>query len=99
MVTATWMSRWRRRTAPTGCTSTTGTGKLSHTPGAFGSIEGDNEHVRVADFNGDGHLDVVFVAEDTEQHNLFLGDGKAGFTRASERLPATSQATRWRSAM
>ncbi|HBZ46827.1 MAG TPA: VCBS repeat-containing protein [Stenotrophomonas sp.] len=69
-----------------------GTGKLSHTPGAFGSIAGDNEHVRVADFNGDGHLDVVFVAEDTEQHNLFLGDGKGGFTRASERLPATSQA-------
>jgi hypothetical protein len=69
-----------------------GTGKLSHTPGAFGSIAGDNEHVRVADFNGDGHLDVVFVAEDTEQHNLFLGDGKGGFTLASERLPATSQA-------
>ncbi len=69
-----------------------GTGKLSRTPGAFGSIAGDNEHVRVADFNGDGHLDVVFVAEDTEQHNLFLGDGKGGFTRASERLPATSQA-------
>jgi hypothetical protein len=69
-----------------------GTGKLSHTPGAFGSIAGDNEHVRVADFNGDGHMDVVFVAEDTEQHNLFLGDGKGGFTRAIERLPATSQA-------
>jgi len=69
-----------------------GAGKLSQTPGAFGSIAGDNEHVRVADFNGDGHLDVVFVAEDTEQHNLFLGDGKGGFTRVSERLPATSQA-------
>jgi len=69
-----------------------GTGKLSHTPDAFGSIAGDNEHVRVADFNGDGHMDVVFVAEDTEQHNLFLGDGKGGFTRVSERLPATSQA-------
>jgi hypothetical protein len=69
-----------------------GTGKLSHTPGAFGSVAGDNEHVRVADFNGDGHMDVVFVAEDTEQHNLFLGDGKGGFTRVSERLPATSQA-------
>lgn len=69
-----------------------GTGKLSHTPGAFGALAGDNEHVRVADFNGDGHGDVVFVAEDTEQHNLFLGDGKGGFTRVSERLPATSQA-------
>ncbi|MFL9582827.1 FG-GAP repeat domain-containing protein [Stenotrophomonas sp. AB1(2024)] len=69
-----------------------GTGKLSQKPDAFGSITGDNEHVRVADFDGDGHMDVVFVAEDTEQHNLFLGDGKGGFTRVSERLPATSQA-------
>lgn len=69
-----------------------GTGKLSQKPDAFGSITGDNEHVRVADFDGDSHMDVVFVAEDTEQHNLFLGDGKGGFTPVSERLPATSQA-------
>lgn len=69
-----------------------GTGKLSHAAGAFGSIKGDNEHVRVADFDRDGHPDVLFIAEDTEQHALFLGDGKGGFKRVSERLPATSQA-------
>lgn len=69
-----------------------GTGRLRHAPNAFGTTSGDNEHVRVADFDRDGHMDVLFVAEDDEQHNLFLGDGKGGFTRASERLPAMSQA-------
>lgn len=69
-----------------------GTGKLSLVPDAFGSITGDHEHVRVADFDRDGHPDVLFIAEDTEQHQLYFGDGKGGFRRASERLPATSQA-------
>lgn len=68
-----------------------GTGRLTHHQGAFGTRPGDNEHVRAADFDGDGNMDVVFVAEDDEQHNLFLGDGKGGFVRASDRLPATSQ--------
>ena len=69
-----------------------GTGMLTHRAGAFGSARGDNEHVRVADFDRDGHMDVLFIAEEDEQHNLFLGDGKGGFVRASERLPAKSQA-------
>jgi hypothetical protein len=69
-----------------------GSGKLTDKPGAFGSSAGDNEHVRVADFDQDGRPDVLFVAEDTEQHNLFLADGKGGFERVSERLPSMSQA-------
>ncbi len=69
-----------------------GTGKLRHSPDVFGSITGDHEHVRVADFDRDGHADVLFIAEDTEQHQLYFGDGKGGFRRVSERLPATSQA-------
>lgn len=68
-----------------------GTGRLSHQQNAFGIRSGDNEHVRAADFDGDGNKDVIFVAEDDEQHNLFFGDGKGGFVRASGRLPATSQ--------
>ncbi|GFM59258.1 hypothetical protein PSCICG_04180 [Pseudomonas cichorii] len=36
-------------------------------------------------------MDVVFVAEADEVHQLFLGDGKGGFTDASDRLPQTSQ--------
>jgi hypothetical protein len=69
-----------------------GSGKLTRVPGAFGTISGDYEHVRVADFNRDGHPDALFIAEDTEQHQLYFGDGKGGFERVSERLPATSQA-------
>lgn len=68
-----------------------GTGKLRYVPDAFGRTMRDNEHVRTADFNGDGHADMVFISESEEVHQLFLGDGKGGFTDASERLPAGSQ--------
>lgn len=68
-----------------------GSGKLRYVPDAFGRTMRDNEHVRTADFNGDGHADMVFISESDEVHQLFLGDGKGGFTDASERLPAGSQ--------
>ncbi|WP_083491940.1 FG-GAP repeat domain-containing protein [Stenotrophomonas chelatiphaga] len=68
-----------------------GSGKLRYVPDAFGRTMRDNEHVRTADFNGDGHTDMVFISESDEVHQLFLGDGKGGFTEASERLPAGSQ--------
>lgn len=68
-----------------------GTGRLTYVPDAFGTEPHDNEHVRAADFDGDGNMDVVFVAESDEVHQLFLGDGKGGFIDASERLPAHSQ--------
>ena len=68
-----------------------GKGKLTYVPDAFGTAIHDNEHVRAADFNGDGNMDVFFVAESDEVHQLFLGDGKGGFTDASDRLPASSQ--------
>jgi hypothetical protein len=68
-----------------------GTGKLSYQPDAFGVVSHDNEHVRAADFDRDGNMDVVFVAESDETHQLFLGDGNGGFEDASDRLPATSQ--------
>lgn len=68
-----------------------GKGRLTHTPGAFGAVIHDSEHVRAADFNADGNMDVVFVAEADEVHQLFFGDGKGGFQDVSDRLPATSQ--------
>ena len=39
-----------------------GRGRLSWREGAFGTVRHDNEHVRAADFNKDGNMDVVFVA-------------------------------------
>ncbi|MBX8559681.1 VCBS repeat-containing protein [Pseudomonas cichorii] len=68
-----------------------GKGRLTNKPGAFGKVTHDSEHVRTADFDGDGNADVVFVAEADEVHQLFLGDGRGGFVDASDRLPATSQ--------
>ncbi|MBI6854006.1 VCBS repeat-containing protein [Pseudomonas cichorii] len=68
-----------------------GHGRLAVKPGAFGTVIHDSEHVRAADLNADGNMDVVFVAEADEVHQLFLGDGKGGFTDASDRLPQTSQ--------
>lgn len=68
-----------------------GKGRLTYKPGVFGTEIRDSEHVRAADFDGDGNIDIVFVAESDEVHQLFLGDGKGGFTDASDRLPAGSQ--------
>lgn len=68
-----------------------GSGKLTYKPGAFGNTIHDSEHVRAADFNRDGNMDVVFVAEADQVHQLFLGDGAGGFTDTSDRLPRNSQ--------
>jgi hypothetical protein len=68
-----------------------GKGKLSWRQKAFGSVEHDTEHVLSADFNRDGFADVMFIAEDDQVHQFFLGDGKAGFTDVSDRLPARSE--------
>lgn len=68
-----------------------GGGRLVYRPGAFGDVMHDTEHVAAADFDGDGNPDVVFVSEADETHQLFLGDGRGGFTDASDRLPRMSQ--------
>lgn len=68
-----------------------GAGRLVYVPDAFGTRMHDSEHVRAADFDGDGNMDVVFVAESNEVHQLYLGDGAGGFIDASVRLPAHSQ--------
>jgi hypothetical protein len=46
----------------------------------------------VEDFNQDGHMDVIFVAEADEMHALYFGDGKGGFVNRTNRLPRS-----WRS--
>jgi len=68
-----------------------GRGRLTWRQGAFGEVAHDTEHARAADFDRDGHMDVVFVAEDDRAHQLFLGNGKGGFTDATDRLPARSE--------
>lgn len=68
-----------------------GKGRLTWKPGVFDATPRDNEHVAAADFNGDGHMDLVFVAEADEIHALYFGDGKGGFADMSARLPSGSQ--------
>jgi hypothetical protein len=53
----------------------------------------DSEDVAIADFNGDGHLDLVFCSEDdvnqnwTDVHEYYLGDGNGHFTAAAYQPP------------
>lgn len=68
-----------------------GQGRFVWREGALGTVAHDSEHVRTADFNGDGHADLVFVAEDDETHQLFLGRGDGTFEDASDRLPGRSE--------
>ena len=68
-----------------------GQARFTWREGAFGTARHDNEHVRAADFDKDGNMDVIFVAEADEVHQLFLGDGRGGFRNVSDRLPSGSQ--------
>lgn len=69
-----------------------GNGKFTWKPGVFSAESNDTEHVRSGDFDKDGNLDVIFVAEDDHKHEFYLGDGRGGFRNVSERLPAKSEA-------
>jgi hypothetical protein len=68
-----------------------GRGRLTWREGALGTVNHDNEHVEAADFNGDGFMDLIFVAEDDGVHQLFLGDPGGNFTNTSDRLPRRSE--------
>jgi len=68
-----------------------GAGKLSWKKGVFSNVKHDTEHVRVADFNNDDKLDVVFVAEDDQNHEYYLGNGDGTFTDVSDRLLSKSE--------
>lgn len=69
-----------------------GSGHLTYKEGVFGNRRSDAEHVRTADFNNDGIMDVLFISEDDEIHDLFFGDGQGGFADMSHLLPGKSQA-------
>lgn len=64
-----------------------GTGHFTWSRGAFSTEKHDTEEVELADFDRDGHLDVVFIAEDDGHHELYLGNGDGTFSDVSGRLP------------
>ena len=68
-----------------------GKGKFTWKKGAFTETNHDSEHVRIADFNSDKIADVIFVAEDDQEHEYYIGKGDGTFVDASDRLPAKSE--------
>jgi len=69
-----------------------GQGIFTWKQGAFAEKKHDTEHVRAADFDGDGFLDLIFVAEDDQRHEYYLGRGDATFVDVSDRLIGKSEA-------
>ncbi|MCR9100748.1 MAG: T9SS type A sorting domain-containing protein [bacterium] len=47
----------------------------------------DSEDIGIADFDGDGDLDLLFVSEDTPNHELLLNDGSGKFVFANYTFP------------
>lgn len=68
-----------------------GDGRFSVAEAGFIEADHDTEHVRVADMDNDGFLDVVFVAEDDQNHEYYLGNGDGTFRNVTDRLPAKSE--------
>lgn len=47
----------------------------------------DSEDIGIADFNGDGNADIVFVSEDDMKNELYFNYGKDVFVDVSKNLP------------
>lgn len=69
-----------------------GTGRFVWKKNVFSAVKHDTEHVRAADFNQDGHMDLIFVAEDDQNHELYFGNGDGSFKDMSSQLLARSEA-------
>ncbi|RZL07429.1 MAG: VCBS repeat-containing protein, partial [Pedobacter sp.] len=68
-----------------------GKGVFSWKKGVFADKNHDTEHVRAGDFDKDGKLDLVFVAEDDQNHEFYLGNGDGTYRDVSDRLPGKSE--------
>lgn len=68
-----------------------GKGKFTWIKNTFVDKNHDTEHVKVVDFDGDGLQDVIFVAEDDQNHEYYLGNGDGTFRNVSDRLLAKSE--------
>jgi hypothetical protein len=57
------------------------------TEGRLDGPSGDHEDVAIADYDGDGDRDLVFVGEDDQVTGFHLNDGHGRFTEVTDRLP------------
>jgi hypothetical protein len=66
-----------------------GTGRFAdESASRLPQVKGDHEDMAVADFDRDGDLDLLFVAEDDQVLGYYLNDGSGRFSTATDRLPA-----------
>lgn len=64
--------------------------KFVHAEDALpGGTAHDSEDIAIADLDGDGDPDLVFVSEDTLENEVYLNDGLGRFENVSDRLPLT----------
>ncbi|MEM6287952.1 MAG: alpha/beta fold hydrolase [Bacteroidota bacterium] len=63
-----------------------GTGVFSVDENPIPPKANDTEDIAIADFDGNGTLDLVFVSEDNQVHEYYLNDGALGLTDVSDRL-------------
>jgi hypothetical protein len=64
-----------------------GAGRFVDAPERSPRTTHDHEEAVLADFDGDGSIDILLVSEDDRARELYLNDGKAHFRDASDRLP------------
>jgi hypothetical protein len=69
-----------------------GSGVFALSAGAVGGGNGDNEDVRLRDFDGNGSLDMLTVHEDDGVHALLINDGAGSFSDMSSLIPVNSTA-------
>lgn len=51
--------------------------------------EYDTEDIAIADFDGNGSLDIFFVSEDNQTNEYYLNNGNGTFTDLSDEIPVT----------
>ena len=65
-----------------------GTGRFTNeSADRIPQVNHDSEDIGIADFNGDGHLDIVVVSEDDKTNELYLNKGDGTFSNAGDRIP------------
>lgn len=67
-----------------------GSGVFTVSTGAVGGGSGDNEDVRLRDFDNDGDLDMLSVHEDDGIHALLYNDGSGQFADVSNLIPVST---------
>ena len=52
-------------------------------------VDHDSEDIGIADFDGDGDLDIIVVSEDDKTNELYMNNGDGTFSDGGDRIPVT----------